>query len=151
MFWLVALVGVGIMIAAISKASKRSEEAQKRDEFNTLAQSRIGAYGDFLKRTGGSEKITAMTENEVRDFLQQNIREYAKDREGLAVMVALIVAAGLVVGMALAFAQSSFGPLVVAVVGMIALIGTVYTRTNKKLERKYAARGLDVAKLKIEA
>src|SRR5262245_12658666 len=101
MIWFVAVVIILIVVFSISQAAKKTEEAQKRDEFNTLAHSRVTSYADFLKRTGQAPETAAMTENEIHDFIQQNIREYATERKGMEVAMALIIFGGIIGGIVL--------------------------------------------------
>ncbi|MCL4850869.1 MAG: hypothetical protein KJZ78_05740 [Bryobacteraceae bacterium] len=39
----------------------------------------MSSYTDFLKRTGQAPSMASMSDNEIHDFIQQNIRQYASD------------------------------------------------------------------------
>jgi Flp pilus assembly protein TadB len=151
MIWIVAVVVVLIVVLAISGASKKAEEAQKRQEFNVQAESRINAYVDLLKRTGATPETAGMTENEVRDFIQRNIREYASERKGGDVFGVLIMFAVFITGMVLAVVNKSYEPLIFGGILSVGSAVFVVKAIGKHIEKKYRRRGLDINQLKIES
>lgn len=150
MLWLIGIFLIVVVIASFAASSSGAEEAQKREEFNTLTQSRVDAYADYLKRTGANSEISAMTEKELRDFIQHNIRECMTERKGKAFLIGLIIFGGIVGGFIMSLVRASFEPLVAFGTLTVILVLVASYFMNKAINTKYSKRGLDAERLRIE-
>ena len=150
MIWFAGVIVFLAILVVVSKTTTANLEKAGRDEFNTLSQMRVRSYMDYLRRTGSDSSTGAMTDNEIRDFILQNVREYASDRKILETMPIGIAAVAVFGGLLLGIFQQSFVPAVgIGGCGILVAV-LIYKQANKEVVRKYAQRGLDVEKLRIE-
>jgi preprotein translocase subunit YajC len=150
MIWAVVIIGGILVFAAISSASKKTEEAQKNAEFNTLLKTRVDAYQDYLRRTASSAEIKAMTDNELREYLQNNIRSFNKEKKSEMSGAGFIGAAIVFVGMMLAAGQQKWEPLILLGIVGAGVTMFIIWKTEKKRTEKYRAKGFDPERLTIE-
>lgn len=132
MIWLFLIVVVLIVVFSLAMSAQRAEEARSREEFSTLAQSRVTAYVDFLKRTAQAPETAGMTDNEIQDFIHRNIREYANEQKGGNVIIGLIGIGGVCAGIVFAVSQQSIEP--VLVVGGIAIVVASFIHKSLRKE-----------------
>ncbi len=150
MIWAVVIIGGILIFAGISSMSKKTEEAQKNTEFNDLLKTRAEAYQDYLRRTASNAEIKAMTDNELREHLQNNIRSFNKEKNSAVNGVGAVWAISLMAGVIIASAQEKWAPLI-----FLGIVGTGFAMfiawiIEKNRTEKYRAKGFDPERLNIE-
>lgn len=150
MIWAFGIIAVILILSAVSRTSKATEEAQKNAEFNDLSNKRTEAYHDYLRRTSDQSEFSAMSDGELKEFLSTNIREFNKEKDGLQTVAVFVGLAGWFGGGVFALFQSEWWPFIV--VGVLATIGAVvvFQKGSEALNKNYIAKGLDIERLKIE-
>lgn len=149
MLWIVVILVVLGLIGAISAASDQSKENAKKAELNETTKVRVAAYAEYLKRTSTNSQITAMTEVELHDLLHTTIRDYKKQADGAAALGALIVGAGLLLGIIVGVSEKSWGGFVVISALSFAFASFVLKKRTAVIDQSFTTQGFDVARLKV--
>lgn len=149
MVWVFVILGILGLIGAISAASEQSKENQKKAEFNEAAKVRVAAYAEFMKRTSQDPKVSEMSEIELQDMLHTKVREYKKRTDGANTLGAVIVGAGVLLGIVNGMAEKSWiAFFVTAGIGIAFAVFSV-GKQIEKIDQSFAAEGFDVARLKV--
>ncbi|GAA6203642.1 MULTISPECIES: hypothetical protein [Thalassotalea] len=149
--WLI-LIGVFIVIGIFSLASEKSEANEvemKKYAFKEVKEyvnKRVAAYADYLRRTS-SERVGAMTDNELHDLIERAMGSYADDVAKSKWLSNISFAIGGISFIAFLSGDETakaFGPLFIA--------GGMFLRSWKKarVDKKYIANGWEPERLKID-
>ena len=150
MAWVIGIVVALIIISAISSATSKNEEVQKKLEFNEMAKIRVDAYVDYLRRTSMRPEFSRMTDLELKDIISQKIRAYKSQKSGATNIGGFVLFAGACFAGWQGATERSWGTflvwLVVAVAGAVALI-MFFT---KRIDKEFEEAGFEPERLKVE-
>lgn len=151
MTWVIGILVVAVVIFVISGAAEKQKEVQKKEEFNQLASSKTLAYVDYLRRTSSRDEIQQMSDNELRDFVLTNIRQYKADVDDLNNKMAGIIVLCFIVGVVVANLTAEFNWFFILVWLVIGGAGAYKFQNseNPKIASKYESMGLDIERLKV--
>lgn len=150
MVWIIGIVVVIVIIGAISSAASKSEEVQKKTEFNEMARSRVDAYVDFVRRTSNRSEFARMSDLELKDLIGQKIRAYKSQISGAQGICSFILFAGVAVAAWFGVSDRSWSTFfVLGAIALTVAVGLLMFLTNK-INEGFAAAGFDPDRLKIE-
>ncbi|MDO6447169.1 hypothetical protein Q4493_15465 [Colwellia sp. 1_MG-2023] len=149
--WLI-IIGVLIVIGIFSVASEKNEANEvemKKYAFKEIKEhvnKRVSAYADYLRRTS-SDRVGAMTDNELHDLIERAMAGYEKDVAKSKWLSNISFALGGLCFIAFISGDKSaeaFGPIFIA--------GGFVFRSWKKarVDKKYIANGWEPERLKID-
>ena len=153
MIWILGILGAIVLLTVLSNlsnAAKKVEEAQKVSAQNELIKSRTEAYADFLRRTSEDSELKKMSDNELREHVQTNIRGFHKAKDNVFTLGAVILFAFMALGAVVGIADQDW---IIAIFfgGMGLIFGLAATFIGqKKVRQRYIDMGFDIEKLEIE-
>ena len=138
----IAIIVIAIVIFTVVSAGNKTKEAQEKTEFSTRTIERSLAYRDYLRRTSNDPNITAMSDNELNEFIATNIRDYNKQSTDLTKGSGTLGGAAIFAGLVMwgISEEGGVGFLVGATLLCLVLVITKKERT--KLDASFGANGL---------
>lgn len=150
MGWIIGIIIVVFVVGAVSSAAAKTEEAQKKLQFNEMARTRVDAYVDFLRRTSTRPELSGMSDLELKDMIGQKIRAYKTQTSGASAMGGIVFFAGACFGAWQGMVESSWMPFFFwLVIAGAAGLGAV-TFFTRKIDEEFKTAGFEPDRLKIE-
>ena len=147
MIWVIIIGGI-ILVAAISSAGQKVEDAQKAAQADVLMDRRVRAYADYIKRTGASG---GMTDNELCEEISTAMRAYKRAEDGAAVFPVILFFLAAGIALLLGLGDGNWSPFLPLVVGGYFAADALYKRATRKIAATYTEQGWDPERLRIEA
>lgn len=150
MAWVIGVLVVLFIIGAMSSAASKTEEIQKKIEFNEIAKTRVDAYVDYLRRTSSRADFSRMTDLELRDLIGQKIRNYKSQTSGATSISGFALFLGMCFSAWQGVAERSWA--VFFVFSVMSLFGAVVMVMffTKRIDKEFENAGFEPERLKVE-
>lgn len=148
MVWVIAAVCILFVLGRIGSSIA---EAERKNQLNDDKRRKIDAYADYLKRTSAKPELQGMSENEVKEYVHQQMKKYSSNIKSSLWVPGGIFLVAIAIGLGAAFGPDKNWKAMIIIFIIGYAIGEMVAQSKKKkIDQALIADGLDPVRLKLE-